>query len=147
MRGLMRWMVEFGQLAARLLREWVLRVGFEEKLKLFFGCFAIADVVPVNHALGDERGEAVTGAGILLPQEFVLADGVVQKFFVGEEPALLSQQPGDSKDAGVGFRRCWIAVIDGAICVQNSLVVETGALGRGMGLEGFLKALCAVKGR
>jgi hypothetical protein len=139
-------MVDLVQLAARLLCEWVLRVGFEEQLKLFSGGFAIADVVPVNLALGDERGEAVTGAGILLAQEFVLADGVVQKFFVGEEPALLCQQPGDDKDAGVSFGRCRIAVVDGAICIQNLFIVETGTLGRRTGLQCFLQAFCAVKG-
>ena len=142
----MRWTVDLVQLAARLFRQWVLRVGLEKQLKLSSGGFAIADVVPVNFALGDERGEAVTGAGILLAQEFILADGVVQKFFVGEEPALLCQQPGDDKDAGVSFERCRITVVDGAICIQNLFIVETGTLGRRMGFQGFLQAFSAIKG-
>ncbi len=139
-------LVDFVQLAACLLRQRVPRVGFEKLLKLFSGRFAIANVMPVNLALGDESGEAVSAAGILLTQELILADGIVQELFVGEEPALLGQQPGDGKDAGIRFRRCGIAVIDGAICIENPLIVETGTLGRGMGFQGFLQALCAIKG-
>ena len=128
MGDLMRGTVDLVQFDPRLFREGVLRVGFEEQLKLSSGRVAIADVVPVDLALGDERGEAVTAAGILLAEEFILADGVVQKFFVGEEPALFSQQPGDEKDAGIRFGRRGITVVDGAICIQNPLVVETGPL-------------------
>ena len=146
MGDLMRGTVDLVQFDPRLFREGVLRVGFEEQLKLSSGRVAIADVVPVDLALGDERREAVTAAGILLAQEFILADGVVQKFFVGEEPALLCQQPGDDKDAGVSFERCRITVVDGAICIQNLFIVETGTLGRRMGFQGFLQAFSAIKG-
>jgi hypothetical protein len=77
-------------------------------------------------AFSNERAKGV--AGVLHTKKCILAHGVMQEFGLGEEASLFGKQLGDGQCAGVGFGCCGIAVIDGAIGIEHTLISGTGAL-------------------
>ena len=95
----------------------------------------VVQVAKVNVSLGEQRVGAITAAGIFTAEKFVLADRIVEGFFILENAALIGEQLGDGEDAGVGLGRGGIVVIDGAIEFEDAFVVAPGALIFGAGFE------------
>src|ERR1022692_2832290 len=88
----------------------------------------IAEVFRVDLPNGEQRLEAVLAARILMPQEFIFADGRTQVFLSGLELAAHGGQDlGHRNHAGVGFAGSGRHVIDLAIRVRDALVIATGA--------------------
>src|SRR5580658_10114850 len=137
--------VDVVQLELGLLCQRVIGVELEELLKCFLGLFAIDQVTAVDLTLGEEGGEAVAAGGVLRAQELVLADGVSEQCLVGEMAALFGEKLGHGEHTGIGFGRCGIAVVNGAIGVENPVVAKLGALRLRMGFQGRTEALRTVK--
>jgi hypothetical protein len=78
-------------------------------------------------------------------QEFVLADGVVEQFLIGEMAPFFGEELSHGENTGIGFRRCGITVVDGAIGIENAVVGELGALRFRTGFEGRTQVLRAIK--
>ena len=130
-----------------MIRQRVLRVNIEELLKPLPGRTAITQVVTVNFALGDKGGKTIAAERVLQAQEFVLADGVVQELFVGEETAFFAEKLGHDQDAGVSPGGCGVVVVDGAVGVQHPLVGQDGPVGFGTSLESGSQPLSTLKRR
>ncbi len=60
---------------------------------------------------------------------------------IGEEAAFFGQQLGHGEHAGIGFGRCGIVVVDGAIGIENPVVVKPGTLRLRTGFQGLPQAL------
>lgn len=121
--------------------ECVLRIEAEEVLIGGFCAGQIAEIALVDFGFGEERSVAEAGGGILMAEEFVLADGVAEGFLIFEDAAFFREEVGDGGNGGVGFGRGGIAVVDGTVGVKNALVLEPGALLLRAAFQSFLEAL------
>ncbi len=95
--------MECGEFFAGVRAEIAVRIGADEFTELGGGLFAVAEIVVENFGFDEEGLNAQAAAGILLAEEFVLADGILKQFGFGEEAALLGEQLGNGGDGGVGF--------------------------------------------
>jgi hypothetical protein len=138
--------MDLAELGASFHVQRMLRIEAEEGLIERLSLAEIAEVALVNFGFGEQRAEAVTAGGILMAEEFILADGVVEGLFILEDAAFLSQKIGNGGDGGVGLRRAGIAVVDGAIGIEHVLVLKAGALLLGTTFEGFAEALGVGEG-
>ena len=128
-----------------MLRQRVLRVDLEKLLELLLGLIAIDQVVAVDLTLGEEGGEAVLAGRILQAQEFVLADGVVEQCWIGEMAAFFGEELSHGENTGIGFGGCGIAMVDGAIGVENPVVGELSTLRLRTGFESCTLVLRTLK--
>ncbi len=95
-------------------------------------------------ALGDLS--AIRVAGILHPKECILTQGVLQQFLVGEEAAFFCQQLGNGQGASIGFGRCGVVVVDGAVGIEHPLVGGPGTLRLGTGFKASRRCWARSKG-
>jgi hypothetical protein len=116
------------ELGARLNGERVLRIKMEKVLIGGFGVGQVAQVALINLGFGEQSAETEAGSGVLMPQEFVLADGVAKSFLILEHASFFGEQVGNRCDGGIGFRRPWIAVIDGTVGIEDVFVLQARAL-------------------
>jgi hypothetical protein len=138
-------LVDFVQLELGLLSQGVVRVDLEKLLKFLPGLIAIEQVVAVDLTLSEKGGEAVLAGRILQAQEFVLTDGVVEQYLIGEVAAFLGEELSDGESTGIGFGRCGIAVVNGAVGIENPIVSEPGTLRLRASFESRSQALRALK--
>ena len=103
--------------------------------------FRVRQVALINFPFCQQSTEAVPGAGILAPQKFILADGVVQRLFVLEHAAFFGEQIGDSGDGGIGFGRARVAVVDRTVGGEDAIVLQAGALLLRAAFESFAQTL------
>lgn len=65
------------------------------------------------------------GTGRILPsQEFPLGDRIVQQFCIVEAAPFAGEQTGHYCNAACGVRRGWVAMVDGAICIENPFILR-----------------------
>jgi hypothetical protein len=136
--------VDLFQSAASLFAEGAVRVLFQEGLEGGLCVASVVKVVEVDCSFGEQSGGAVVAAGVFAAKEFVLADGVVEGLFFLEDASLLGEQVGDGEDAGVGFGRSGVVVVDGAEEVENAGVVAPAAVVFRARFEGLIGAFGAV---
>ena len=123
----------------------MLWVDLEKLLEFLLGLIAIEQVVAVDLTLGEEGGEAVLAGRILQAQKFVLADGIVEQSWLGEMAAFFGEELGDGENTGIGFGGCGIAVVNGAIGVENPVVGEPSTLRLRTAFECRTQVLRALK--
>ena len=101
----------------------------------------VVQIVLVDFGDGKQGVETILAAGIFAAKKFVLANRVVEDFFVPQAAAHFHHGFGDRHDAGIGFAGSRSTVIDGAIGADHSLVGPAGALGRGASVQRLAHAL------
>ena len=69
-----------------------------------------------------------------MPQEFPLGDRVVQQPFIVSVASFIRQQARDRSNTAGCILGSWVAMVDGAVGFERTLVVETGSLGDRFGL-------------
>jgi hypothetical protein len=129
---------EFG---SSLYAEWALRIEAEKILIGRFCLVEVGEVALVNFGFGEQGAEAVAAGGILTAEKFILADGIAESFLILKDATFFGEEVGDGGDAGVSFGRCGVAVVDGAIGVEDTIVLKAGALLFGSAFEGFAETL------
>jgi hypothetical protein len=84
--------------------------------------------------------------GILLAQEFILAERGAGGFGVVEDAALFCEQVGYGGDCGRGFGCAGLVVVDGAEGVECLFIAVAGALPGGQSFEPVAELNCVFPG-
>ena len=129
--------MEFFEAGASLSGALVARILLEEGLIGRSGRGVVVQVAKIDVSLGQQGVCAIAAFRVFAAEKLILTDRIVKGFFILKNAALLREQLGDGEDAGVGLGRRWIVVIDGAVKIEDALVVAPGALILGSGFEGL----------
>ena len=134
------------QLAAGLCAERILRIETQKILVDSLRLLQVPQVALVDFPFGQQGAEAVAAAGVLVPQKFILADSVVESLVLLKDAPLFGKQIGNGGDRRIGPGRSGIAMVDGAVGVEDPLVLQTRPLLFGPALQRFTQPLSVREG-
>ncbi len=129
---------EFG---AGLGGESIARIEAQEGLVDGFCLRGLVQVALEDFAFSEQGAEAKAAGGIFVAEKVILADGVVEGLLVLKDAAFFGEQVGDGGDGVIGFGRGGIAVVDGAVGVEDALVLGAGAIVFRAAFEGLAQTL------